>query len=72
MGAVKEISVSYGMTINLGDFHSARIDAGMTVTVAAGEDAREVYQKAWSDIMEQVDILAVKRVEKRLGREIKL
>ncbi len=72
MGAITEVTVSYGMTINLGDFHSARVDAGMTVAVAPGEDARVVYQKAWSDVMEQVDILAVKRVEKRIGREIKL
>ena len=45
------VSVSMGMTINLGDFQSARVDAGITLPCEVGE-VKDAYKMAW-DVVEK-------------------
>ena len=42
---VKEISISYGLTINTGSFNSERVDVGATVSLSSGETEEEVTDK---------------------------
>lgn len=41
---VKELSVEVGLTLNLGNYESARINAGVVATVGPGEDEKENYR----------------------------
>ena len=50
MGKVKEISVNYSRTVNLGNFESAKVDIGEVVTVGAKEDPIKVREVAFSEI----------------------
>ena len=40
----KEVWVSVGMTLNLGSFESARVDAGITVPVETGSTEDEAFE----------------------------
>jgi len=42
---VKEISVSYGRTYNLGDFNSMKLQIGVTLDITEGEDYLKVMAK---------------------------
>lgn len=42
---VKEVSVSYGRTYNLGDFNSMKLQIGVTLDVAEGDDYLKVMQR---------------------------
>ena len=42
---VKEVTVSYGLTVNTGNFNSERIDVGATVSLSPGEDENQVADK---------------------------
>lgn len=42
MPKTNEIEVSYGMTINTGDYNSERIDLSMRVTLEDGDDEDQV------------------------------
>jgi hypothetical protein len=54
MSQVKEISVGFTYTKNLGNFESLKVDAGVVVTVDPGESEEEVYRKAWNVAKKQV------------------
>jgi len=49
-----EIYVSVGMTINLGDFESARIDAGITVPVEAHANSKDAFEHGWKQVLTEV------------------
>jgi len=51
---VKEITVSYGKTKNLGNYENMRVDAEMTVAIQDGEDVNEVFDKAQQEVKRQV------------------
>ena len=52
---VKELTVSFGFTKNLGNFNSARHDASITVSVdPSKDDLEEVYTKCWETCKDQV------------------
>jgi hypothetical protein len=53
-GRITKVEVHFGMTHNLGDFHSARVDAGMSVEVPPGKDARIVFKEAFKEVEMQV------------------
>ena len=50
----KEIWVSCGITINIGNYESARIDAGISLPIAEGEDTNEVYQAGWAQVRQEL------------------
>jgi hypothetical protein len=54
MGQVKEISVGFTCTKNLGNYESLKVDSGVVVTVDPGESEEEVYRKAWNIAKKQV------------------
>jgi hypothetical protein len=45
MAKTKEVSYSYGRTINTGDFSSSRIDVSEVVELAEGDDREEEFQE---------------------------
>ena len=51
---VKEIWVSTGLTLNLGNYESARMDAGVKVTVEEGKDPQEAYKLGWNMVEAEI------------------
>lgn len=51
---VKQISVSYGRTINLGNFESARFDCSMTADLEDVENTNEAALELWEQARDQV------------------
>lgn len=49
------IWVSVGITKNVGNYESVRLDGGMTVTVADGEDREKAWQDAWDEVDAQIE-----------------
>ncbi len=49
---IKTITVGRGLTINLGDYESARLDVSIGIDLDDGDDPDEVYQMA-SDFIDQ-------------------
>lgn len=50
---LKQIGVSFGITINMGDYESARIDVWETAYVTE-EEKEEGYRKLWNSVEQQV------------------
>lgn len=50
-----EVWVSVGVTKNLGNFESMRIDAGARRIVRDGEERDSVYEKLWKEVQDQVE-----------------
>lgn len=48
-----EITASLGLTINLGNYESARCDAGVTLPTYV-EEIPEAYKKAWAIVEEEL------------------
>jgi hypothetical protein len=48
------VSVSYGVTLNLGNYESARLDATYTTDVPEGQSAEETYEVAWGVVAKQI------------------
>lgn len=55
-----KISVSYGKTVNTGNFNSLRLDAGMEVELEPNENPSEVYAKAFAAVKNIVAAEAAK------------
>ena len=51
---IEKITASYGMTINIGNYESIRIDAGATAD-PQGEALEYVYERVWKTIKEELD-----------------
>lgn len=51
---IKEISVGFTYTKNLGNYESLKVDSGVTITIEDGDDPEEVYTKAWESTKKQV------------------
>jgi len=47
---VREIRLSVGRTVNLGDFNSLRLDVGLTVEVPDGADLAVIRREAHEDL----------------------
>jgi len=45
-----KISVSYGKTVNTGNFNSLRLDASLEVELEPGDTASEAYAKAFAQV----------------------
>lgn len=48
------ITATFGLTINLGNYESARIDCQYETDVREGETIEEAYDRAWSIVDEQI------------------
>ncbi len=51
---VKEITVGYTYTKNLGNFENVKVDAAVTISVDPGQDADELYSKAYESMKKQI------------------
>jgi len=47
---VKEVSVSLGITLNMGDYQSARMDVGLVAPIPEGADAAKVHKQATAEV----------------------
>ena len=66
MGKVKEISVNYSRTINLGNFESAKVDIGETVTVGPKEDPIQVRDVTYASVKAAV-AAHVRAIKEKVG-----
>lgn len=51
---VKEITVGYTYTKNLGNYENVKVDASVTITVEQGESVDELYDRAYEQTKNQV------------------
>lgn len=51
---VKEITVGYTYTKNLGNFENVKVDASVTITVEPGQDVDKLYKKAYESTKKQI------------------
>ncbi|MGE7951658.1 hypothetical protein [Lysinibacillus xylanilyticus] len=51
---VKEITVGYTYTKNLGNFENVKVDAAVTISVEPGQNEDELYNKAFESMKKQV------------------
>ncbi|MEF3312580.1 hypothetical protein [Paenibacillus sp. GYB004] len=51
---VKEISVGFTYTKNLGNYESIKIDAGFVIAIGEGDDPEAAFNKAWTAAKAQV------------------
>lgn len=58
MAKAKSITVSLGLTLNLGNYESARFDAGIELELEPKDKAETVYAQAWKALEKQVEIKA--------------
>jgi hypothetical protein len=63
------IKLSYGQTINCGNFESIRVDAGIEQDVEKGETPEVAFAKAWAIIKRQVDKRSAKAKSDFTGEE---
>ena len=54
MRQVKEISVGFTFTKNLGNYESLKVDAGVVMTVEPGDDPAAVEAEAWEHVKKQI------------------
>ncbi|MFJ7408097.1 MULTISPECIES: hypothetical protein [unclassified Lysinibacillus] len=52
--SVKEITVGYTYTKNLGNFENVKVDAAVTISVEPGQNEEELYNKAFESMKKQV------------------
>lgn len=51
---VKEITVGYTYTKNLGNYENVKVDASVTISVTPGEDVDELYDRAYESMKKQI------------------
>lgn len=51
---VKEITVGFTYTKNLGNFENVKVDAAVTISVEPGQDIDALYDKAYESMKKQV------------------
>jgi len=54
MGEIKEITVSYGFTKNLGNFESIKVQMGATMTVSSKDDIDKEIDNLYVDLQDKV------------------
>jgi hypothetical protein len=50
----ENVRVSLGVTINTGNFESARLDASYETEVRAGETVEDAFDRAWKVVDEEI------------------
>lgn len=51
---VKEITVGYTYTKNLGNFENVKVDAAVTISLEPGQEVDALYDKAYESMKKQV------------------
>lgn len=51
---VKEISVGFTYTKNLGNYENVKVDANVTIAVKPGQDVDELYDQAYDSMKKQI------------------
>ncbi len=51
---IEEVWVSMGMTINIGNYESVRIDAGITTPTKEFENKDDAFKHSWDIVMTEV------------------
>ena len=59
------IEASYGRTINLGDYESAKIHAGITEEI--GEEDNRKYGEIFADLFKECENFVLEKCEKEVG-----
>jgi hypothetical protein len=54
MAQLKEVSVGFTFTKNLGNYQSLRVDAGLVLSLAPGDNPQAVYADAWKTAKQQI------------------
>lgn len=62
---IKEISVNFKFTKNLGNYESCTMEAGMVVDLEDTEGAKEIFDGMWKDVKDQVRSQIQQVVEKK-------
>lgn len=62
---IKEISVTYGGKLNLGDYNSAHIEATATAEIEEGEDYQACLKALFSGVRFEARLQAAELIEKR-------
>ena len=52
---VNKINVNYGFTINLGNYSSKRIDAGVEIYLDDEDDVGKTFGNAWFIVKDQIE-----------------
>lgn len=50
-----EITVSVGLTKNLGNYESLRIDASARLVLVDGQDRAEAWKGLWDEVQDQIE-----------------
>ena len=66
---VTEVKVNYGMTLNLGNYESMRVDVSHTVSATVPDTFSEDEKEALKDVMQD---RAIKESRKALRDEVKM
>ena len=56
MSEIREVSVEYGRTVNLGNYESERVYVGLTATVGADDDALTLTHDLLREAKDGVDL----------------
>lgn len=68
--AVTGLQVSSGVTLNLGDYESARYDVGITVAPMQTMSAEELAEAGWSFVLEELG-LKIKQTRENAAKKEK-
>jgi len=52
---IKEVHVSYGRTVNLGEYNSLRMDAGLVIEVGPDDDPEELFDEGFEQCLDQIE-----------------
>jgi len=55
----KEIWVSCGLTLNLGNYESARLDAGISLPVKEEDSPDKMFKEGWNKVLKEIEKQAI-------------
>lgn len=53
---MSRIRVAYGLTLNIGNYESIRLDASIEEDVKSGQESRAVFEHAWHQVQMEVKL----------------
>ena len=66
MSDTPKVKALASMTINLGNYESAKIEAGIELPVSLDSDVKSAFENAWKEVYRQLEIKTaeIKRARK--------
>jgi len=61
---MKEINVSISRTINMGNFNSLKVTAGLATSIADDANLQDAYKEQWNAVNTEIE-RAIKAFQKR-------